>query len=701
MQLSLQNEIHLLRAERDEYEASVLNLNRELGITRDKLQQVEEESRTAASRSEKLQKEKAEADKEVKKLQQTVTEGSKLAAELAHLKQQLAQSTIDCQLKEQKLLDLRNEHMVLKGKMTTSQEEKIRMESKLAKMLIKIGDIQKSLDARVEAHEKDVATMQELRNQAASWQKEKETSNSSVEKSRIAESKFNVAQTRFATEKGSLKTQLAELRTMVETTEQEIQCTRHDTEEQIKRAKKTHEIEANGLKHRLTIAETAVEEANARAQPITDEKARQFEDQKRTTGGKGEDLVREKMATDQREHHRQGDLHQSGVQFDVPQHSSTTANLPVDESLSVRIGRPGGKVIRQNSTVLNVMGTPRLHPVPVPTRPHPPQSRIDEHEDMVDIDDQDRLDMTGDPRSREPLDENGIAVLDPTADVEVDTQKTLTMSFGRFKIKMNQEPQSPMSRTSSSLSDPPSSDIIAMDEPEPPMAFTIDPEIHTENPCAITMLPPRGRFLETSSCALDQFGQGLSGYQSQDCSKSQANTALKIAPPVPSSEHSPSSHLNTSKRIITRSQTPKNDGMALKSDASSSDHDHRQPSVYKNHEQHATAQSFQHNTTSQTQVQECFRKRKSSESPVKDRASSKRQRSSSHSLPTEVISKTNRRSKSKSGTTTRQHKYNTAQTSRAQGISPSRSGEQTHHPSSGPRRGKRRVSYLLSSPIYY
>jgi len=695
--------MHRLRAERDEYEASVTHLTREVELTRDKMQRIELDFRTISSESDKLREAKAEADKELKMLRQTAAEGSTLATALVNSKQQLAQKTVDYQHKERELLDLCNEHAILKDKTATWQEEKIRMESKLAETLTTVGTIQKALDARTEAHEIDAATVQELRNQAELWRKEKQDLEASVDRSYITEFKFNETHARLSIERDSVQTRLTELRTALETREQELQRTRLDTTEQTRIARE----EITELRRRLILAETAVKEADARSQCIADEKDRQLEDHKRTIDEKVEDLVREKMAAKERERHRQGALHQLASPIDFPQDPPTATILPVHDMSNAHVGRPRKRVNRQNSSVLSIMGPSRTHQDPVPIGLQSSQAYNNEHWAISDVEDNVDQDMMGDLGRLERLDEDGVSILNNTAEAEVDTQPSLTMTFDQFKINMTQEAQAMEAqameeRTSSSLSDPPSSDIVDMNEPEAKGAPIL--VLETQKTHQRDMLPPRRRIAETPSRTLDVFEHDPHVYQSQDRPRSQANTALRIAPPVAPFEQSPSLHLNANRSANTRFQTPKNGSTTVEPDASSPDYIHLQSSVQKTYGHHigatATSQSSQRSGTPQSQGQKSDRKRKSTENHAHKPVSFKRYRSSSRSLPPDVDSRAHQKNVPVSGTASRHRSSNSSQGTAQSSQTQKNPGEPTRHSSAAPKRSRRTFSYFSSSHFH-
>lgn len=231
-----------------------------------------------------------------------------------------------------------------------------------------------------------------------------------------------------------------------------------------------------------------------------------------------------------------------------------------------------------------------------------------------------------------------------------------------------------------------------MNEPEPTVAPTQISK--SQNETARGMLPPFRRIVGTPVRTFDQVEQDVSVHQSQDRPKS--NTALRIAPSIPTLEQSPTLRLNASRRINTRSQTPKNGGPTINADFSSPDYIHCQPSVQKTYGHHVgnipTERSPQRSEMPQASTQESVRKRKSSGVQAEDRVSHRRPRSSSQSLPTEGISKTHQRKAP--GTSSR---YRNVQPLQVQGSASPTAVEPAGYSSVGPKRSKR---MLLHVPLF-
>jgi hypothetical protein len=581
----------------------------------------------------------------------------------------------------------------LEAERTIWHEEKIGLESTLAKTLVKVGTVQKALDARVEVHEKVAATKEVLQNQAKAWHNHRRDMEARMEQARITESKLNDAQTKLSTEKETLDARFTELRAALETKEQEMQSTR--------KVKEASDAEAEGLRQRLTLAEAAVKEADARTQRISDEKERQLEDHKRIIDQKVEDLVREKMAAKERERHGQRALLQVDRLANSRQHPSTEVKTSANGLANAHTGQVRRKVVRQNNSVLNIVGSSQPAAVHETADMHPSQTDIDHHDTMVDAEAD--AEFAEDLGRLERLAENGVSAADYNAETDSDTQKTLTMSFDAFNRNLNrQNSQAEKELTSSGLSEPPSSGIIDMNESEPDATPTRISETQGQDPRE--MLPPRRRLVGTPVRTFERFGRDASVYQAQDRPKS--NTAMRIAPPTPNFEQSPTFRPKGSQSVDTGPQTPTKDGATVGSDISSPDYVHRVSSAQKTYGHHigatTTEQSRQGNVAPGIQSQKSIGKRKSSESQTEGRVAHKRLRSSSQSLPTEPFSKAHQRNVL--GTSSRHREQKTpqriTQPSQAQGAGRPGTGESTRYSSAGPKRGKRMFSstpYISSS----
>ncbi|KAF2680868.1 hypothetical protein K458DRAFT_88845 [Lentithecium fluviatile CBS 122367] len=615
-EVSLGNEIHRLRAERDEHKDSALSLNQEAKVARKKLEAAEEE---------------------LKRLQQSVGEGSSLAQELAHVKQQFAQEADSLRLKQRDLDDITKEQTKLRAEIATHQEKGTQLKSELAEKLNMVTSLQRKLDDLAETHGNDATTLQEMRSQMESLRREKRDLELNIEQFHNKESKFNDVQTKFSIDRERLQTEAMELRTELEKKEHELQRRRTDTSEQLKKIEETHDTEVNELKRRLTLAESAVKEADAKVLRVEDEKTRQFEDHQRSIDKKVESLVREKLAAKEREQQRKGALHQFASQVEAAQHSSKAVSTHLPASPGAHTGSMRKKVTRQNISTLSVVGPSRAHSTSTPAGPNSSQAHLDERGvtpegDDVAVDSS----LLEDLGAWERLDENGVSVVGAAEDANPNTQGSLTVAFSAFNMEL-QNLSPTKDRTSSSLSDAPSSsEMLFQEESDSLSERGMRQQPREHHP--MEEVSQHLRTIETPYQASNHPEMDSRVHWSQGRPISQANTASKMAPPPPPSFGQKGSFREEASRLLKRrSITPQHGDTDTNSSASSPDYVHRSPSGHKTYGHKsgplATAHRSQRSTTRQVQHQELSRKRKGSDNEADHWSSSKRHQSSSQSLP--------------------------------------------------------------------
>jgi hypothetical protein len=657
-ELSLGNEIHRLRAERDECEESVVSLTKEVKLTKDMLQRMEEDVRNVTAEGKKLREAKLEAEEESKKLQQTASRGLSLASELANVSQQLAQKITEAQLKESELVDLRKDHTELEGKLAMFGKEKDRLELELAQSLTTVGALRRDLDVQAKKQEETVATTQELRKQLESLDKEKKALDLSTESSRATESKFNDAQAKFSADREHFRNEMTMLRAVLAAKERELQLMRSNTIEKIKKIEEDHSNDVDELRRRLHIAETAVEVADAKTRRIEDEKSRELEAHKQIVDEKVERLVREKVAANEQERQRQA------PQANVSQQSLTGSSMPLDEISNTGAGRPRKRVERLNNSVLSVVGQPRAYLAYTSDGPDLSQGHNDGPEVVSYGNDIEDSHETEDLGARERLDENGVFVVDPTTATAIVAHTGLTQPFKDFNIGLAKESRTAKDCTSSSLSDISSSDLIDMGEVE-----------DTTTPVGVSRvqesflpeeLPSRIRVVETPFRTTNHPSQDQRVHWSQNRPKSQANTALRMTTPGPSTEQSANFRREASRSVSRQPKTSKHGGTKGISDRSSPAYVHRPPSSNKTYGHHigapSTIHTHHHRETSDSKSRGSKSKRKSTASRGDGRISSKRFRSSSQSLPNGIELRTSQRSApDTSSLRTRRRDYDSSQ----------------------------------------
>ncbi|KAF2250258.1 hypothetical protein BU26DRAFT_298116 [Trematosphaeria pertusa] len=629
-EVSLNDEIHRLRRERDGKDAALVALQKDLEETREKLQAADFDVQSYREETKRLERENVDAEKKLKKAQQVVDEESSFSSELADLKEQLAQNTDALHCKERDLTTLRKDYSGLKSKVAHREDEKSQLQMQLTESHSAIERLRKESDARVEKHQKDTAALLEARNHVESLQKEKRGLESSLERSRLSESKMNDAQAKFLVEREGYQTEIAELQAAIEAKEREMGRVQAEAAEKLERAAESHRLEVRELRHRLRESENALKETETNLRRSEIEHNRQVEEVKKGFRKKFDQLVQAKVTRSQE---------QSGQSIlpgkpRNPQPFPTVSSTSVDTLHNVQEDNPRKKVSRQNNSVLGSSSASHTLQGPVPDSATALNAWSNHREEgplSLDLIDPALRDDLG---ARGSLDEHGVSVVGPAPAVVPETQESLTHSFDLFNLDTNQASGKDKS-SNSILSDIPSEELDTFETEHWPIPAPVG-AVRRERPLR-EELPVHGRNMETPIRASNVLYPDSQYSGSQDRPKSQANTASRIMPPpqqFPSPGHGTSGRVTNSTE--SRPRLSQRSGRTSANATSSPDYVH-QPALGSmtyslRSGRNAMPAVLQRDGTPKIPEQPSSYKRKSSANYDNESPSSKRYRSSSQSL---------------------------------------------------------------------
>lgn len=615
-EVALNNGIHRLKQEKGSQEATIVNLRKELEATKEKLHAAEENVR-------KLAKEESST--------------------LEDLKKRLANTAETEREKEEELNAMNNSLRSLENQASSYQNENDRLQKHLTEQ-----------EAQLHAQHRENQELQSKVNE------------------------YLHAQATYSIERENMQAESSSLRYSLVKKEGEMQLARVDAAKKLKEFEDKSIADIKVLEIRVEEAAKAAADWKSKVQKIEFEKStqkeehkRELEEHKRQTEEKCQLLAQEVKAANEA-NSRNVEFRGLG-QPGSSQQPATAAGASRDTTQKVSTGKLRKKVNRQNNSVLSIIGALSSQECPTSAQGEPllqaQSSQFDEGADELDSLEPSTLAV--EPPGFRKLDADGVVVLETPPEMVPDTQETLGLSFSQLEQDFTKAWGERERKSSSQLSEMHSEELSMLER-----------ENHAE-PVKEPGHPDRQR-LEGLSCSIrvaetpKKPSKACDGTprsaRSFSQPRSRANTASRIMPPpssLPSVEQRPPGRRTYKPSTPSRSRGPISTGNGKGALESSPDYVHRVPSTQKTYGPHSEKDLSATATQRGTPRALCqssshsSHKRKSSEY-YPETASSKRTRSSSHSIkPSSATPRRQRKGKGSSSTQTYIRGYRSAQGSQS------------------------------------
>lgn len=618
------NDIHRLTGERDGLQALVDHHDKKIDAARARCEEARNDVSSVRAELEIAQKEKTEIEARCKALQRIAQDHTFNASEASKLKEQMRQKSEQLQSNSEEVVELETALAESESRRAKLKEACEHQQTEISQQLSAIESLRQETDAeRQEDRKKSEVAIQLAQNKASALQKEKEDLQAKLGHTEHNEAKLNNSNAGLVREGDNLRHRNAELESAKETSATQILCLQ---EELTSKTRKYEETLVTLRQHQKS-SDSALGEAEAKIQLQNTEHAKKIEFDRR----KYEAIVQHLEEELSKAKKQAVSGHAS--QRQTSRSSPTPQDAFAQEMQNINSGKAKKKVNRGNTLVLNALGassTPLELSMQQSTRGH--RTPAGGHSDTL-------FDEELHDDDFDPLDnDQGLSVVDPAAEQVEDTQE-LWQDFlatqervekgasGSLRgSKRSNPPPTELSSLSDSLG---SEDLAQLQEESQGSRRLSTPVFPHSRRNSQSQRSSEERVLETPTRSDKPSASSFHSSQSNDRPRSQANTASRLMPPP----ESKSSHFD--KRESTH--TPQGKGPASHQAYTGIQKDNqlrdvRHPSSSSKQSQYTSRQSNSDRQDHALTASNRTRGHKR-QSAFGEGSSSKKQRSSSQSLP--------------------------------------------------------------------